>query len=70
MPENVSLHSKVVHESVKENLNEGNEKAEDEIKVNHLDVRSGRQAVSELNIMLIATYMSGIPNSSNMSFYV
>jgi hypothetical protein len=49
----VVLHSKAVHVGVKENLNKGDEKTKDEVKVNHLNIGSGGQAVGELNIILL-----------------
>ena len=38
---------------MKENLNKRDEKTKDEVKVNHLNIGSGRQAVGELNIILL-----------------
>jgi hypothetical protein len=35
---------------VKENLNKRDEETKDKVKVNHLNIGSGRQAVGELNI--------------------
>ena len=52
----VDLHSGAVHVGVKENLNKRDEKTKDEVKVNHLNIGSGRQAVGELNIN-IASYI-------------
>ena len=54
----VVLHSKAVHVGVKENLNKGDEKKKDEVKVNHLNIGSGRQAVGELNIIYFTCILS------------
>ena len=48
----VVLHSKAIHVGVKENLNKGEKKTKDEVKVNHLNIGSGRQAVGELNVYI------------------